>query len=492
MQLKQLVETIEYELLQGDLDREITGLVYDSRKVVPGCIFVCISGTRIDAHTFIPQAIKDGAAAIIVEREAEVPKGVTVLLVPGARRCLSELSAVWFHHPLKEMVSIGITGTKGKTTTAYMVKAILEAAGKKAGLIGTVGVMIGSELYPTRNTTPESYELQYYFRKMAEAGCEYIIMEVSSQGIKMDRVAGFAFDYGIFTNITPDHIGPDEHEDFADYLSCKSRLFQMCTHGILNHDDPHFEEILAGHTCDVTTFGMETEANERAGQVRFLREGGFFGVEFGVTGAREFLVRVGIPGLFNVANAMAAITLCGKLGISTEIINHAMEHLKVDGRMEIVYSDQKFSVLVDYAHNAVSMESLLRTLKDYQPKRLVVVFGCGGNRSKLRRYEMGEIGGKMADLSIITADNSRWERVEDILADIKTGLRRTDGKFLEIPDRREAISYAITHAEKGDLIAIIGKGHEDYQEIEGVRHHFLDREEILRCLGMQEESEETR
>ena len=320
--------------------------------------------------------------------------------------------------------------------------------------------------------------MQEYFARMVEEGCRYVVMEVSSQSYLMHRVDGLFFDYGIFLNISNDHIGPNEHASFEEYLYYKKQLLKNCRTALVNRDDPHFDAIVEGATAKILTFSLEQAADFTADDIRYVREHDFVGIEFQTHGRYESDLRVGIPGKFNVDNALAAAGVCSFFDLPKEKVCHALEHIQVDGRMEIVYKSAKCTVIVDYAHNAVSMESLLLTLRDYKPKRLVCVFGCGGNRARDRRYSMGEIGGKLADLSIITADNSRFEKVEDILADIKVGLAKTDGKYVEIPDRREAIEYSLSHAEDGDIIAIIGKGHEDYQEIEGVRYHFLDREVV--------------
>lgn len=482
MYLKDLLQRIDYTLAQGSLETMVESLVFDSRKACPGCLYVALCGNRADGHDYIPQAAAAGACAIVAERPVEVPDGVSLVMVKDSRAALAELSAAFFGYPAEKLITVGITGTKGKTTTSAMVKRILEEAGKKVGLIGTNGVFIGTEHTPTMNTTPESYEVQKYFAQMAEAGCEYAVMEVSSQGIMMHRVDGFSFDYGVFTNISPDHIGPGEHKDFDEYLHYKAELLKRCRVGVVNRDDEHYEQIVQDASCDLVTFGMKHPADWTTDRVDYLTKHGFMGIAFHLTGPKSFPVEVNIPGLFNVYNAMAATALCETMGIGEEAICRALRTVTVDGRMEIVYASEKFAALVDYAHNAVSMESLLSTLRDYKPKRLVCVFGCGGNRSKLRRYEMGEIGGRMADLSIITADNSRWEKVEDIMADIRVGMDKTDGAFVEIPDRREAIYYSIEHVQEGDIIAVIGKGHEDYQEICGVRSHFLDREELSAAL----------
>ncbi|MDO5410161.1 MAG: UDP-N-acetylmuramoyl-L-alanyl-D-glutamate--2,6-diaminopimelate ligase [Lachnospiraceae bacterium] len=479
MKLSRLLEKIEFEVLKGSLDTEITDLVYDSRKAAEGCVFLCISGTRNDAHEYIPSAVEKGAKAVVVEKKIEVEADITVIYVKSARKALSYMSAAWFDYPAEKMTTIGITGTKGKTTTSYMVKKILEDSGKKVGLIGTNGAWIAGNHYPTKNTTPESYELEAYFSEMVKAGCEFMVMEVSSQAVKMDRVAGFYFDYAMFTNISPDHIGPDEHADFEEYLDCKRQILKMCRIGFVNHDDEHYEDMIKGHTCKLYSYGEAKDADIRMEEIDYVKEHGFLGLSFAIESEKtgKMHVKVNMPGYFNAVNALAAVSVCSFVGITEEAVNQALAEVRVDGRMEIVYTSHDKTVIVDYAHNAVSMESLLKTLRSYHPKRLVVLFGCGGNRSRLRRYEMGEIAGKMADLSIITADNSRFEKVEDIIEDIKTGMNKTDGRYLVIPDRREAIGYSIKNAQEGDMICIVGKGHEDYQEIEGVRYHFSDREE---------------
>ncbi len=492
MKISESLSKLSYTLLAGDRDASVREVVYDSRKAVPDGVFVCMKGSRRDSHDYIPQVLEAGVTVLVVEKELEdlpcaLPEGVTVFKVDNAREALAHLSAARFGYPARKLTCVGVTGTKGKTTTTYMIKAILEAAGKKAGLIGTAGAVIGDRTWPTINTTPESYELHQYFAKMVEEGCEYMIMEVSSQGLKMHRVDGISFDYGIFTNISRDHIGPDEHADFDEYLSCKSRLLDLCGVGLVNRDDEHFQEITKGRTCKIRTYSLDNPADFRASDIRYVREPDFVGLEFLVGGQANLDVKVNIPGRFNVYNAMAAVCLCGLLKLPPEAICHGLEHIYVNGRMEIVHTSAKFTVIVDYAHNAVSMESLLNTLRDYHPRRLVCVFGCGGNRSKDRRYSMGEIGGKLADLCVVTSDNSRYEKPEDIIADIRGSIEKTGGAYVEIPDRREAIQYSITHAQPGDMIAVIGKGHEDYQEVNGVRHPFLDRQVIKEIITKLEQ-----
>ncbi len=487
MKLKDWMKELDYELLQGSLSEEVNEVVYDSRKAAPGSVFVCMRGANVDSHRFIPDAVKAGCRVLVTEEAAGVSETVTVLRVKNSRNALALLSAARFGYPARRMTMIGVTGTKGKTTTTYMIKAILEACGGKAGLIGTNGAMIGEEHFKTDNTTPESYILQEYFAKMADAGCRYVVMEVSSQSYLMRRVDGIFFDYAVFLNISNDHIGPNEHASFEEYLHYKKQLLRNSAVCLVNRDDAHFDDITEGALSRIETFSLEGEADLTAEGIRYIREHDFVGLEFAMKGMWELSLRVNVPGRFNVYNALAAAGVCSHLGLDEGRVCHALEHIKVDGRMEIVHRSQTCTVIVDYAHNAVSMESLLTTLRDYRPKRLVCVFGCGGNRAKDRRYSMGEIGGRLADLCIITADNSRFENVEDILADIKTGLARTDGAYLEIPDRREAIEYSLAHAQEGDMIAVIGKGHENYQEIRGVRHPFLDRsvvEEAAARLGL--------
>ncbi len=484
MVLQELLTELPYQVVAGDAGVSVTDLVYDSRRVTPGCLFICISGSSVDAHDFLPQVAAGGAAAVIVEKDVPVPAGVTVIRVESTRRALALVSAAWFGHPARRLRTIGITGTKGKTTTAHMIRAILIRAGYKVGMMGTNGIFIGEERIPSLNTTPESYLVQKYMKEMADAGCDYLVMEVSSQGLMMDRVAGFTFDLGLFTNISPDHIGPNEHASFEEYLYWKKQLLARCRLCAVNRDDEHFEQITEGAACEVRTYSMERPADVSAGDVRYIREGAMLGTAFTCHGKREREIRVNLPGRFNAVNALSAVAVLEGEPIPDEAFTWALEHTFVKGRMELVCASHELTVIVDYAHNAVSMQSLLETLREYDPGRLVCVFGCGGNRSKLRRFEMGEIGGRMADLSIITADNSRWEKVEDILADIETGMHKTTGVYEKIPDRRTAIRHAISEAREGDMVVIIGKGHEDYQEVEGVRTHFSDREEAEEALKL--------
>lgn len=475
MKLIQLLENLEYTVLRGDVECEITELTNDSRKVKDGSVFVCISGAVVDGHNFIEAVAKQGAVAVIVEKEVAVPEGVTVIRVKDTRYALALASAAYFGYPAKELKVIGVTGTKGKTTTTYMVKTILEKVGYKVGLIGTIESIIGGEVIPAKNTTPESFTIHEYFRKMVDAGCDAVVMEVSSQGLMLHRTAGITFDIGIFTNLGEDHIGPNEHKDFEDYMRCKGMLFQQSKVGIGNVDDAHFAEVFAGATCQVETFGFDKKADLRAEGTKLFAKGGTLGVSYQVKGLMDFAVEVPVPGTFSVYNSLTAIAVCRHFDVPAEQIAQALTMAKVKGRIEMLPVSEKFTLMIDYAHNAMSLQSLLTTLKEYEPKRLVCLFGCGGNRAKARRFEMGEVSGNLADLTIITSDNPRFEKPQDIIDDIKTGIAKTTGEYVEIIDRKEAIRYAIDHAEDGDVIVLAGKGHEDYQEIEGVKYDMDER-----------------
>ncbi len=487
--LSKLLEKIDYECVCGTLEREVADVIYDSRKVVQDCMFVCIPGARIDGHVYAKDAVRAGATTLLVEKETKLPEDadVTVIRVKDTHYAMAFISAAYFGYPAEKMQIIGITGTKGKTTTTYLVKSILEQAGRHVGLIGTIETIIGETHIHAENTTPQSYLIQKYFRQMADAGLDTVVMEVSSQGLMLHRTQGFIFDFGIFTNLEPDHIGENEHKDFEDYMRCKGLLFQQCRIGIVNHDDEHWEEVTKGCSCKLETYGIDTQADLRAENIEFLSGSGRLGMRFAVKGLMDFQVETASPGKFNVYNALTAIAICRHFGVQEENIRSALLAAKVKGRTEMVKVSDDFTLMIDYAHNAMALKSLLTTMRAYHPHRLVCLFGCGGNRAKSRRYEMGEVSGSMADLTIITSDNPRFEDPQDIIDDIKTGMGKTTGKYVEICDRKEAIAYAIEHGEPGDIIVLAGKGHEDYQEINGVKYPMDERvliQEILQeCRG---------
>ena len=476
MKLQELIQDMEYECLQGSLDKEISTLIYDSRKAEQDAMFVCISGAVRDGHDFAKDVVEHGVTVLLVEKEVEVPADVTVLRVADTRLGLAEASAAYFGHPARELTTIGITGTKGKTTATYMVRSILEHSGYKTGLIGTIETIIGDEVIPSANTTPESYVVQESFRKMVDAGCKCVVMEVSSQGLMLHRVGGFVFDYGIFTNLEPDHIGPNEHKDLEDYIHCKSLLFRQCRQGIFNGDDKHLPQIMEGHTCKVETYGLGEHVDLRATDIHLTDKGGTLGVAYHMSGLMDMDVEIDIPGKFSVYNSLTAISICRHFGVREEVIKNALAQIRVKGRVEVLDVSPKFTLMIDYAHNAMSLESLLTTLREYQPKRLVCLFGCGGNRSRDRRFQMGEISSRLADLTIVTSDNPRNEEPQAIIDDIVTGVRGAAGEYVTIIDRAEAIRYAIENAQEGDVIVLAGKGHEDYQEICGKKYHMDERE----------------
>lgn len=491
MRLKTLLEEVKnYQVICGNEEIEVTELIYDTRKqIVSGSVFVCISGAVHDGHAYVEKAVKDGAVAIIAEHFVEVPEGVCLVVCESTRLALACMSAAYFCYPAKSLKTIGITGTKGKTTTAYMIRNTLELAGYKTGLIGTVEVIIGEKHIPAMNTTPESYVLQQYFREMVDAGCECVVMEVSSQGLMLHRVGGFVFDYGIFTNLSPDHIGANEHKDFDDYLRCKSMLFRQCKVGIANFDGIHMTKVLEGHTCKLETYGMNEGADLRAINVDLHSKEGELLVSYETAGVMELSVTVGIPGKFTVYNSLTALAVCRHFNIKEDIIQKALRTVKVKGRVEPVEVSNRFTMMIDYAHNAMSLQSLLTTLREYEPKRIVCLFGCGGNRARDRRFEMGAISSEYADLTVITSDNPRNEEPLAIMEDILTGVKRKNGAYVMIPDRKEAIRYCIQHAKDGDVIVLAGKGHEDYQEIKGVKYPMDERVLIQEILSEMSEGE---
>lgn len=499
MKLTDLLAKINYECIQGSAEREVSQVVYDSRKVSEGCLFICIEGANFDGHKFAAEVAQKGAGVLVVSKEVEgvADKDVTVIKVANTRYAMAFISAACFGNPAEKLRVIGITGTKGKTTTTYLVKSILENAGYKVGLVGTIETIIGDKHIPAKNTTPESYILQETFAKMVDAGLDAVVMEVSSQALMQHRSQGFVFDYGIFTNLEPDHIGPNEHESFEEYMACKGLLFKQCRIGIVNGDDSHWKQVTEGHTCELELFGLGEECSLRAENMELVHKPGELGVKFRVVhgndneqkGNKEttahqddFIVEVPTPGRFSVYNALTAIAICRHFNVAEDAIKKALLSAKVKGRIEMVKVSDDFTLLIDYAHNAMALESLLSTLKGYKPNRLVCLFGCGGNRSRDRRFEMGEVSGKLADLTIITSDNPRFEEPQAIIDDIKVGISKTDGKYVEICDRKEAIAYAIANGEPGDIIVLAGKGHEDYQEIKGVKYPMDERVLIQEIL----------
>lgn len=473
--LEQLLEKMEITCLQGSLETEITKVVYDSRKVTGGALFVCIRGAQKDGHDYVREAVAKGAAALLTEKEITVPENVTVVHTEDTRKALAFVSAAWFRYPASELRLIGVTGTKGKTTTSCMIYEMLQAAGCRAGLIGTVDCRYGDTVIPSEHTTPESWELHQLLRRMADAGCRYVVMEVSSQGLKLHRTAGIHFDIGVYTNLQSDHIGPGEHSSFEEYMHCKSLLFTQCRMGIFNRDDAHWTDMLKGSSCLVRTYGISCRADYFARENRLIRSAQYLGIAYRVSGKVSFEVQVPAPGMFSLYNSLAAIAACHQCGVPEQVMQQVLKEIHVRGRIEPVDVPGRYTVLIDYAHNAMALENLLTTLLEYHPGRLICLFGCGGNRSRNRRFEMGEVSGLLADLTILTSDNPREEDPLQIIEDIKNGMKKTKGEYVVIPDRREAIRYGMTHAKPGDIFVVAGKGHENYQEIRGVKYPMDDR-----------------
>lgn len=481
MLLKDLLKGLECTV-DGPSNVEIEDVVYDSRKVSRGSLFICLCGSKVDSHEFAGRAAQAGAAAVVAQRPVQA-QGCTVVTVEDTRAAMAQISAAWFGHPAERMTVVGITGTKGKTTTSYMIRSILEAGGIRTGVIGTIGAVIGNDVIETDNTTPESYDVQRYLRMMADAGCRAAVLEASSIGLRDHRVDGILFDYGLFTNFSPDHIGGSEHKSVEEYMQCKSLLFRRCKTGIVNVDDPNWQGVTKGHTCPLETYGFGASAELRASGEKLISRPGYLGAHFGMGGRLRFGVDVDIPGRFSVYNALAAAAVCLHFPVGEKEIREGLDTVKVKGRVEPVKVPGSYTLLIDYAHNALSMQNILETLREYRPPRLVCLFGAGGNRDRARRFEMGEVSGRLADLSVITADNSRYEDVMDIIADIKVGIGKTDGKYVVIPDRKQAIKYCMENAQDGDIIVLAGKGHENYQEIKGVKYHLDEREVVADVIA---------
>lgn len=483
MRLSSLVEGLSYEVLQGSIDVEVNNIVNDSRKVEAGDLFFCISGAVVDGHSFAEDVVNKGARVLIVEKDVTVKEEVTVLKFASSRYAMGMISSKFFGEPSKKLTVIGITGTKGKTTTTYMIREMLMAAGRKTGLVGTIEIIDGEKSIHAAQTTPESLTLHKYLSDMVNNGLDSVVMEVSSQGLMLDRVAGVDFDYGIFTNLTKDHIGPAEHKSFEEYMMWKAKLFTMCKKGIFNIDEKHAEDMMKNATCEICTYSLGNDkADYKADNLTMFAENGVLGIKYKLSGKLDADVMVDLPGEFSVHNSLSAIAVADLMGVDSKDICKILEKIKVRGRVEMIPISDEFTVMIDYAHNAMAMESLYTALKVYNPKRLVSVFGCGGNRSKDRRYEMGEVSGNLADFTIITSDNPRFEEMADIIEDIKIGMAKTNGEYIAIQDRKEAMRYAIMNAKPGDVIVFAGKGHEDYQEIKGVKYHMDERDLIKEIL----------
>ena len=487
MELKKLLVGLENYKAKGDLDLDITSVESNSKKIKEGSLFVAIRGYDSDGHDYVNEAIDNGAAAIMLDINADfkkinLTKKVTVIIAEDTRKALARVSCNFYGNPSTKFKLIGITGTKGKTTTTYMIKSILEKAGNKVGLIGTIANYIGDEClgYSSR-TTPESLELQELFSRMVKAGCNYVIMEVSSQSLKLNRVEGCHFDYAIFTNLYKDHISAKEHADMKEYFESKLKLFLMTPKGFVNGDDFKCPKIIKeAKNCEIKTYAVDNKADLLAKDITITNVSVDFKVKMNNKNER---IKVNIPGRYSVYNALAAISLSLELGIDNENIKEGLQEIVVPGRNELVPNSKDLAIMIDFAHTAESLENILQATKSYTAGKVICVFGCGGDRDKEKRPRMGEVAGRVADYTIVTTDNSRTEKPEDIIADIEKGISKTKGKYEIVVDRKEAIKKAIEIMGKRDIVILAGKGHEVYQEINGVKHPFDERIIVKEILG---------
>jgi UDP-N-acetylmuramoyl-L-alanyl-D-glutamate--2,6-diaminopimelate ligase len=479
MKLKDLLTGICVLSSTADPEAEITGVSYDSRAVRPGDLFVAIAGYAADGHAYIPKAAAAGAVCALCQRPPE--GAIPYVQVENSRRALAVLGANWFGHPADHMVMTAVTGTNGKTTTTYLLKAILEQeAGAKVGLIGTNQNMIGGEVLPTERTTPESFEVQSLFARMRDAGCTHVVMEASSHALYEDRLYGIRYRVGIFTNLTQDHL--DFHKTMEAYCDAKALLFQNCDVGVCNADDPWTRRLLEHASCEKRFYAVHAPADLRAEEVELAADHVAFDA---VTAGERVRVRVGIPGEFMVYNTLDVLLAAQALGVPLEKSAAALARVPhVKGRVEVVPTPGKdYTVLIDYAHSPDSLENVLRTVKGFARGRTVALFGCGGDRDKTKRPKMGKIAADLADFVIVTTDNPRTEVPGDIIRDILAGMEGTRTPYVVVEDRVQAIGWALDHARRDDVIVLCGKGHETYQEVNHVKHHMDEREIVSDFLA---------
>ena len=487
MKLSKILVGLENLKAKGDLDIDITGLESNSKNVKEGYLFIAIKGFSVDGHDYINNAIEAGAKAIIVQegcdlKKIKLPSDVTLIMAKDTRHALAICSCNFYNNPSRKFRLIGVTGTKGKTTTTFMIKEILERAGYKVGLIGTIATYInGKMVSESSRTTPESIELQKIFAQMVEAGVEYVVMEVSSQSLKLHRVDGCDFNIVVFTNFSEDHISANEHPDMKDYFESKLKLFKMCDNGIINVDDLQVSKIpKLFPDSNIMTYGIDNYCQMLAKDITITNSYVDFRVKVSDKNER---VKVDIPGRFSVYNALAAICVAKKIGVPSDKVIEALAEIKVPGRSEMVPNKREIPIMIDYAHSPESLQNILSAVKSYTKGRVISVFGCGGDRDKTKRPIMGEISGKIADFTFITTDNPRTESPEEIVKEIEEGIKKTKGKYKVVVDRKEAIKEAINMANKQDIIVLAGKGHEPYQEINGKKYPFDERIIVKEIIG---------
>ena len=494
MELKTILSGLENLKVKGSLDVDVPNIKNDSRTVKPGDMFVAIKGFDIDGHEHINEACANGAKVILAQTNQitkedikDVPEDVTIVIADDTRYALAICACNFYKNPSRKIKLIGVTGTKGKTTTTYMIRDILEKQGIKVGLIGTVASYIGdTKIQNNDNTTPESLKLQEILAQMVEKDCEIVVMEVSSQSLKLHRVAGCNFYIAIFTNLAEDHISTKEHPNMEDYFNSKVELFKMCKTGIINSDDIYSITIpKLVPECNYTTYGIDNNCDLLAKDITVTNQYVDFKVKLGDKNER---VKVSIPGRFSVYNSLAAICATLKLGCSPESIKDALIDIRVPGRNELVTNKKGLTIMIDYAHTPASLEKILSAVKIYTKGRVISVFGCGGNRDRNKRPMMGEASGRVADYTIITSDNPRDEEPEEIVKEIEKGIKKTKGKYECIVDRVEAIKKAIKMANQKDIIVLAGKGHEQYQEINGKRYPFDEAKIVNEIIDEMEEN----
>jgi UDP-N-acetylmuramoyl-L-alanyl-D-glutamate--2,6-diaminopimelate ligase len=475
MQLRELAKATAYTRLTGDA--EIEKIVYNSRRVQRGDLFCCVVGTFFDGHDYAAQAVEAGAAALVVERELDL--NVPQLVVPSTRVAMAEMAASYYGEPSKHMKMVGVTGTNGKTSTTYMIKAIAEQAGQKVGLIGTIRNLIGSRVIETERTTPESVDLQRILREMKDEGVELVVMEVSSHSLDQHRVHGIDYDVGVFTNLTHDHL--DYHKSFENYLAAKKKLFSQSHKAVLNADDPYFSHMSEGLAIPVTTFGIRENADFSATDIDITPRGVQFDLRAGGDCMR---LNIGIPGLFSVFNALGAAAAAHLLGFSEDDVKIGLERMRsVSGRLEpLPTNGREFTVLLDYAHAPDALENVLTTIRGFAKARIITLFGCGGDRDHAKRPIMGEIAGRYSDFLVVTSDNPRSEDPYQIIDAVMEGVMKSGCAYVVIEDRYDAIKYALEHAKKDDIVLLAGKGHENYQEIGSGKRHFDEKEIVAELL----------
>lgn len=474
MTLKELLKNTDVTI-SGNADVEIKGIAYDSRKVREGYLFVAIKGYETDGHKFIDSAIKNGAAAVLGEEELTCP--CAYAKTADSRRALALCAAEYFGHPEKKLKIIGLTGTNGKTTTTYLIRQILMLKGCRCDLIGTNQIIIGDEVIESSRTTPESFDLFEIFAKMAESGGEYVVMEVSSHSLELDRVYGVTFETAVLTNITQDHL--DFHKTMDNYANAKAKLFAMSKSAAVNTDSDYADVMIKNAAGKVVTYSIETKSDVQATNIRMSERGVIFEI---APGGQKQEMRLGIPGRFSVYNALAAICACMNVGIEMTDIEKGLVLAKsVKGRIEVVHTNTPYTVIIDYAHTPDGMENIISAVRAFAKARVITVFGCGGNRDASKRPKMGLIAEELSDIAVVTSDNPRCEQPMDIIKDILSGMKKDNHTVVE--NRREAIRYAMEIAQKDDIIILAGKGHETYQEIDHVKHDFDERKVVREILA---------